>query len=197
MFDEIEDEQYEIDPPHAFAMLEGQPCSCPSRYYGGDCQHTVSDDEEDRLNAVDPLIEAVKDLEAAVDDYTFGVYVNVTNPDPEDAPVATLKFAVIATSLEVALAMLDADVDPLRSTIPGSKIGTFAVDRIPQALRADCATVEAATIRALRPVLAAYRARFDHEWLRASLKVGDDVTEHDCGKGEWCPEFGAAFAAAR
>jgi hypothetical protein len=79
MFDEFEDEQYGIDPPHAFAMLEGQPCSCPSRYYGGDCQHTVSDDEEDRLNAVDDLIEAVVVFEVDRDDLYQALYAGAVN----------------------------------------------------------------------------------------------------------------------
>jgi hypothetical protein len=46
MFDEFEDEQYEIDPPHAFAVMEGQPCACASRYYGGDCAHTAPEEGE-------------------------------------------------------------------------------------------------------------------------------------------------------
>jgi hypothetical protein len=86
--------------------------------------------------SVDALMQAAIDLEVAVDDYTFGVYVNVTNPDPEDVPVSTLKAAVVAASKEVALAMHDADVEGY---------GLAAI--IPAPLRSDAAEAEIAALR--------------------------------------------------
>jgi hypothetical protein len=158
MFDEFEDEQYEIDPPHAFAMLEGQPCSCPSRYYGGDCQHTVEGEEEfEKLNAVDPLIEAVKDLEAATDDYTFGVFVNVTNPDPEDVPVSKLRDAVIACSITVVEQMVAAEVTLFDST--------YAHFVVPTELRDQAARAELRHLQAARADVV--QRSYSDEWVDA------------------------------
>lgn len=37
----LRDDDQAYDPPHAFALIEGQPCACAARYYGGDCAHTI------------------------------------------------------------------------------------------------------------------------------------------------------------
>lgn len=87
----------------------------------------------------DALVEAVKDLEVAVDDYTHGVFVNVTNPDPEDVPVSTLKNAVVEASTAVALAMTDADVSLVNPTA--------AVSVIPVEIRSTAADAEIAALR--------------------------------------------------
>lgn len=81
---------------------------------------------------MDQLIQAIEALEVAVDDYTSGVFVNVTNPDPEDVPVAD---AVEKAAVEVALAMVDADVqgcqsaeqihDGLRESIANAEIAAL------------------------------------------------------------------------
>jgi hypothetical protein len=90
----------------------------------------------------DALIAAVVDLEVAVDDYTHGVFDNVTNPDEADVPVSVLKAVVVKASTAVALAMTDADVSLVDST--------YASVVIPREIRDDAAQHETGTLRALR-----------------------------------------------
>jgi hypothetical protein len=98
----------------------------------------------------DSLIEAVKDLEVAVDDYTFGVYVNVTNPDPEDVPVSKLSQAIVDASLVVVAAMTDGDISLVTNAA--------AVNVIPMEIRERAADAEMGSLRALRAARAARNA---------------------------------------
>lgn len=86
----------------------------------------------------DALIQAIENLEVAVDDYTHGVFDNVTNPDADDIPVSTLKAAVVKASTAVALAMADADVDLINASA--------AVSIIPVEIREQAADDEIAAL---------------------------------------------------
>lgn len=85
---------------------------------------------------MDALIQATQNLEAATDDYTFGVFVNVTNPDPEDVPISILKGEVVGASILVVIAMTDADVTLFSSA--------FATSVIPPEIRETAARAETA-----------------------------------------------------
>jgi len=98
--------------------------------------HFCMDGDDCRDFDVDPVIVAITALEVAVDDYAHGVFVNVTNPDPEDVPVFVLGQAVVEAATDVALAMVDADVNGAESSA-----------QIPAELREAAAEAEIAAIR--------------------------------------------------
>ena len=83
----------------------------------------------------DMLIEAAKDLEVAVDDYTHAVYVSVANPDEADLNPSFFRGLVVKAATQVALAMADADVN-----------GTKLVEIVPDGLREECADAECAAL---------------------------------------------------
>lgn len=91
---------------------------------------------------MDALIEAIVNLEVAVDDYAHGVYVNVTNPDPEDVPVAALRTEAIVASTLVAQAMTDGDI--------GLVDAVAAAAVIPHELHGAMAAAEIAHLRRLQ-----------------------------------------------
>jgi hypothetical protein len=112
----------------------------PAKTFG--CPFCLNIQRAERATRRDALVLAIVNLEVAVDDYTFGVFVNVTNPDPEDVPVSTLKAAVIAASTEVAHQMNIADVTLVSSA--------YAEVVIPSEIRAQAADAEIAALRHAR-----------------------------------------------
>lgn len=108
----------------------------------------------------DLLISAVEALEVAVDDYTHGVFVNVTNPDPEDVPLMTLRYAVIDASTDVAAAMTDGDISLFSSA--------YATSIIPVEIMPAAAQAEIGSLRALRAARRMHPHPIDgmHEGLR-------------------------------
>lgn len=101
--------------------------------------HFCTDGDDCKLFDVDPLIIAITDLDVAVDNYTHGVFVNATNPDPEDVPVSVLRAAVVEASTAVAAAMTDADVSLVDVDA--------ATSVIPVEIRAQAADAEVAMLR--------------------------------------------------
>lgn len=90
---------------------------------------------------MDALIEAVKDLEVAVDDYTqaaYGYRFGFTG----GTVVSQAKTAVVKASTQVAFAMHDADVTMISSA--------YADVVIPSELRASAADAEIGALRHVR-----------------------------------------------